>query len=905
MKQSKVAILRTKPETVIKDYRELMNLADYQKEISKAKETILKLNLSWSLYYPACSTEPWQLHGVLDAMEKEGFDFKKLHAVENETVVTDVWKGAKHNKWLPLLKKYNLKYEPLTEVKWVKYKPKAEMLALDNVFKPHGSKSHEESIYSLPEMFIGKNVMHFPTLKCVHPDTEIFLADGALVKIKDVVDKIHDKSLVETTYDFDKVAEDIKEIISLNSNGKLKTALSYKFWKTPIGCNNIIKITTKTGKEVKISSVHPFLTPSGWRVASELKAGERIAIPRKIMVNGKSQPLPKIKSLNHNNIDVEKISFKKGKKYSIKFQKNIIKEYLNGKTTTSIADSLNIHFETVRNIIKRYGVDIRWRKHWHKAPQKTSKEFWKWWGYFTAEGFASNCQGSMRFWWCNGNAEIVSDYKNLVKNLFEIKLKEKKDKSKNPKKADSIVYYMDSNHLKDFLEKIDVKFPLIAATKKVLPLLFKCPDEEISAFLEGYLDGDGTVAKDGLHATTKSEALARGAVNLFLRLGSVAFKKKTYCRATNSTKMDKSLYHKISIYGDELVNLSDKLQFISKNKQENMVKLVEKRGKGKKPSNWDTLPLNPKEFRKVREGLGFTQASTGKPNSVNSIENRYSLPTKQVVRYFIKIFEQADTEKRFKDEIFHMKFLASEDICWDYITKSVEVQLDTSYLYDLSVFGTNNFIGEGIVLHNTHGHTQMTGAQKNAFGGLITTRRHHCHKKIHEVLVDLLQIQKEIHPGMFAVMDGTVAGDGAGPRTMHPKIKNVVLASSDQVAIDAVAAHMMGFDPLKIPFIKMAHDKGLGVGDVDQIDIAGISKNQFKAINFHFETNKSPVIFWDQMLRRKLKFIEPLLFHTPLFKMCVLGSAFYHDYIWYNIIGRLRISKFMKTDWGKLWKTYK
>ena len=69
---------------------------------------------------------------------------------------------------------------------------------------------------------------------------------------------------------------------------------------------------------------------------------------------------------------------------------------------------------------------------------------------------------------------------------------------------------------------------------------------------------------------------------------------------------------------------------------------------------------------------------------------------------------------------------------------------------------------------------------------------------------------------------------------MKPKIKNVILASSDQVAIDAVAAHMMGFDPLKIPFIKIAHDKGLGVGDIDQIDIAGISKNQFKSINYHF-----------------------------------------------------------------------
>ncbi len=215
------------------------------------------------------------------------------------------------------------------------------------------------------------------------------------------------------------------------------------------------------------------------------------------------------------------------------------------------------------------------------------------------------------------------------------------------------------------------------------------------------------------------------------------------------------------------------------------------------------------------------------------------------------------------------------------------------------------FIGKNVVHPPTikvHGHTMMTGAMKNAFGGLITKKRHHCHKKIHEVLVDLLAIQQEIHPGIFAVMDGTVAGDGAGPRTMIPKVKNYILASGDQVAIDAISAKMMGYDPMKIKFIKLAHDRGLGCGDVDQIDIVG---EDILKVNFHFSTNKSPVIFWDQMLRKgPLSFVEPMLFHTGLFKGAIFGSAFYHDYLWYNVIGRNRIRKFKKTPWGKLWKKY-
>ncbi|MBW2977451.1 DUF362 domain-containing protein [Candidatus Woesearchaeota archaeon] len=215
------------------------------------------------------------------------------------------------------------------------------------------------------------------------------------------------------------------------------------------------------------------------------------------------------------------------------------------------------------------------------------------------------------------------------------------------------------------------------------------------------------------------------------------------------------------------------------------------------------------------------------------------------------------------------------------------------------------FIGKS-VLHlptvKTHGHTIMTGSMKNAFGGLITERRHHCHKMIHEVLVDLLTIQKEIHPGIFTVMDGTVCGDGKGPRTMIPKIKNYILAGNDSVAIDAISAKMMGYDPMRIKFIKLAHDKGLGCGDIKQIDIVG---ENISKVNFKFATGKSPVVFWDQMFRKgALSFVEPLLFHTGLFKLCVYASAIYHDYLWYPFIGKQKIKRFMKTEWGELFKCY-
>ncbi len=215
------------------------------------------------------------------------------------------------------------------------------------------------------------------------------------------------------------------------------------------------------------------------------------------------------------------------------------------------------------------------------------------------------------------------------------------------------------------------------------------------------------------------------------------------------------------------------------------------------------------------------------------------------------------------------------------------------------------FFGKNIIhlpTLKTHGHSQTTGAIKNAFGGLLREVRHYAHKYIHEVLVDLVVMQKELHPGIFAVMDATVCGDGAGPRTMLPKIKNFVLASADSVAIDAVAAKMMGYNPMDIPYIRMCDERGLGTGNLDNIEITGEDISQ---INFGFTTKRSLVIWGDQMLRKGfLRFLEKPLLHTPLVAWAPFASNLYHDFLWYPTIGKKRISEFMKTDWGKLFQKY-
>jgi uncharacterized protein (DUF362 family) len=165
-----------------------------------------------------------------------------------------------------------------------------------------------------------------------------------------------------------------------------------------------------------------------------------------------------------------------------------------------------------------------------------------------------------------------------------------------------------------------------------------------------------------------------------------------------------------------------------------------------------------------------------------------------------------------------------EDITWQRYQPKARMRA-LHKVYPEGIMIPTFFHGKNIVHLPTvkcHIYTTTTGSMKNAFGGLLNTRRHYTHSVIHETLVDLLAIQKEIHTGIFTVMDGTFCGNGPGPRTMIPVEKGLILASSDCVAIDAVAAKIMGFDPLKIDYIRLAHEDGLGVGDIREIDVQGV-----------------------------------------------------------------------------------
>ena len=267
------------------------------------------------------------------------------------------------------------------------------------------------------------------------------------------------------------------------------------------------------------------------------------------------------------------------------------------------------------------------------------------------------------------------------------------------------------------------------------------------------------------------------------------------------------------------------------------------------------------------------------------------------LNHYVPIFKKYDIPVRYN--------FRDADMTWiEYKPKAKMLVLDKIFPEGIRI--PDYFVGKNIVHLPTtkcHIYTTTTGAMKNAFGGLLSTKRHYTHSWIHATLVDLLAIQKEIHTGLFAVMDGTTAGNGPGPRTMFPVVKNMMLAGADQVAIDAVAAKLMGFDPMTLDFIRLAHEAKLGVGDPRDIEVVG---DDIADENWHFRVgDNSASRVGDLMWFGPLKSLQNLFFRTPLVHAFIFGSEAYHDLYRWPAKDRQTFEKWRRdTPWGQLFSTY-
>ena len=153
----------------------------------------------------------------------------------------------------------------------------------------------------------------------------------------------------------------------------------------------------------------------------------------------------------------------------------------------------------------------------------------------------------------------------------------------------------------------------------------------------------------------------------------------------------------------------------------------------------------------------------------------------------------------------------------------------------------------------THSFTAFTGAVKNMFGIIPYGLRHKYHRQFiksdvfSQMLVDIFSCA----PPHLTIMDGIIAMEGEGPGAGNLRKVGAILASPDALALDAVATRLVGFNPMDVYTTFHGHQRGLGMGKLENIEILGekiedLEVKDFKhsAVAFTFFRNKIPSILY-------------------------------------------------------------
>jgi len=125
-----------------------------------------------------------------------------------------------------------------------------------------------------------------------------------------------------------------------------------------------------------------------------------------------------------------------------------------------------------------------------------------------------------------------------------------------------------------------------------------------------------------------------------------------------------------------------------------------------------------------------------------------------------------------------------------------------------------------------HMHTGATLSVKNMKGCLWRRSKVGLHmlppvegseeKSIDVAITDMSSVLR----ADLAIVDGTVGMEGLGPSAGQPKALDVVVASTDPFAADAVACQLMGTQAEAIPHLRMGGERGYGVIDLERIAVA-------------------------------------------------------------------------------------
>ena len=554
--------------------------------------------------------------------------------------------------------------------------------------------------------------------KCVVGDTKVYLSDGSAKRIDELVEAALAKSQQPEKMEdgcFTLANPENVEVACLNTCSLKMEPMPVRSFIKRTSPATLLKLTTKSGRSVTATAYHPVYSLQDGKLkalqAGELKAGTRIAVPRRLV---KETPDGFFRELIEAVAEEDNLYAPNYGEY-----REIARKWLkeNGLTQKAGAARTGIPYLALKSLLDGQAMKLAYlfrllKAAGHEAkeiaclvpmakgktgakevviPWHNSKKFARLLGYLFAEGRNST---NNQVWFTNGTPEIVEDYARLCRQTLGIEPFVKKYK---PNAWDAILF---SNPASLFLDKFGLCRGKRTKHKRLNEFFIRhASPEELAEFLNGLYCGDGYVTGNTVELTSASRELALSVQRLLLMLDIPGRLKQRTKHATNTGRS--GIYWSVSVFGQEnLRKFNEKIRLVHEAKRRTLESAVAE--PRRIHSNVDLIPGLQGVIRETCQVLGsHPMRKTDRYPKLQAYARNLCEVSRHGLQEVIER-EFAPLAVASPEKLAGLRLLAESDVLWDEIVSIEALESAEEWVYDLCIDEHHNFVADNVFVHNSN-----------------------------------------------------------------------------------------------------------------------------------------------------------------------------------------------------------
>ncbi|WP_456328568.1 intein-containing translation initiation factor aIF-2 [Archaeoglobus sp.] len=553
--------------------------------------------------------------------------------------------------------------------------------------------------------------------KCLTPESLVATPEG-LVRIEDFFDSAQ-PYFRENGCEVRKISTVVQ---GLSADAKNSVLNSTHVWKLRHR-GKVVKIKLKNWHTVTTTPEHPFLTNTGWKKACELRVGDFVAIPKKIVGNERFERFLSYVYSKFGEDAIFRIAEDKLKDITLPSRKAY-------KVRRNVFRLEEIRELGLFDFIESFAFCSRKQRcgkprYYLRFPR--SVEEWKAVFYLAGVMFGDGIMSKI----ANNDEDVFERIKRIESLGVEVVRVRRRS-------SYEIEFRKGKNTLLKFIKTLfDYPERRKSHTIEVPRILFLAPKELVAEFIKGYFDADATVNERSVRievSSTSHEFIHK--LSLVLLRFEILSKIYRIGKSYNG-KMCK--YSLLTISGKRnLENYAKYIGFSVKRKVESLKKIVKRSKKS------EAYPLQ-EELKRLRILFGFTKSEIGKIIPFYAKYESCQMPSYEIVKRFLNVLERGCKnlnrkvgvlEGRIKDSNYVKAFVSDglidengnltdigrealniwknmefdlndikylenliENVAFVEV-EDVEVMDYDGYVYDLTT-PTHNFVANGVIVHNT------------------------------------------------------------------------------------------------------------------------------------------------------------------------------------------------------------